>query len=55
MKTIKATHKKTIILPQADEAEQRVNTQTLSVQLQVIAVKSKPMLANKFISIQFIR
>ena len=32
-----------------------VNTQTLSVQLQVIAVKSKPMLANKFISIQFIR
>ena len=32
-----------------------VNTQTLSVQLQVIAVKSKPMLANKFISIQFNR
>ena len=32
-----------------------LNTQTLSVQLQEIAVKSKPMLANKFISIQFNR
>ena len=39
------------LLLQADEAEQHINAQTLSVQLQVITVKSKPMLANKFISI----
>ena len=52
MKTKKATNQKTIILLQSDEAEERqeaVNIQTLSVLLhvQVIAVKSKHMLANK--------
>ena len=30
-----------------------INTQMLSVQLQIIALKFKPMLANMFISIQF--